>query len=126
MPTLPAALRRPWLHAQLLFWAGLAAASLIVGAERVGQPFPGFIVSANLFIGNTDLADWTGAQAGLLPLDQIRAIDGQALGEANELIARVESAPAGTPFTYALADGRTVTVPSMTLTWREFLRSAFP
>lgn len=125
MPLWSLASRRV-LYLVLLLWALLAAGALYVSASRIGNPFPGFLLSANGFLGATDLADWTGARAGLVPLDHLVAVNGQPVDSANALIARVEAAPAGTPFAYTLADGRVVTVPSMAFTAWEFTRSAFP
>lgn len=114
------------LKAWLAAWAILVLASLWVGTERIGRPFPGFIVSDNLYIGATDLADWTGPKAGLVMLDRVVAVDGTPVPNANALLERVREAPAGTPFRYTLADGRTVVVPSMVFTAWEFMRSVFP
>ncbi|MFN3430941.1 MAG: hypothetical protein ACK46X_13425, partial [Candidatus Sericytochromatia bacterium] len=123
MPIGTSTARHWWLRAVLAGWAAIALAALLTSANRVERPFPGFIVAANLTLGATDLTDWTGPQAGLAPLDRIVAVDGRPVATANELIAFVEGAPVGTPFRYALADGRTLTVPSMAFSAWDFARS---
>jgi signal transduction histidine kinase len=115
--------RRWWLRVVLTGWAAIALFALLTSANRVERPFPGFIVAANLYLGATDLADWTGPRAGLAPLDRVVAVDGEPVADANDLIARVERAPVGTPFRYTLADGRTLTVPSMAYGAWDFARS---
>jgi signal transduction histidine kinase len=126
MSTGPLPTRQPYLLAVLVFWAVFSLAAFVLSTERIDHPFPGFIVSSNLFLGATDLADWTGARAGLVPLDRIVALDGQPVSSAVDLTDRVRHDPPGTPFEYTLVDGRHVTVPSMMLTTWEYVRSTAP
>ena len=63
--------------------------------NRVGQPFHGFFLGANLMVSVGQRASWPGIKAGLQPLDKILKVNGVKIGnieQFNEIIkfAKVE------------------------------------
>jgi signal transduction histidine kinase len=95
-------------------------------AKWIHGPFPGFFLYENLTVGPYSLPGWTGAAAGLKPLDQIVAVEGRSLRHRTELYDLVKSRSTGTDFHYrAVRAGRLVelTISSMELSFHQWFLS---
>ncbi|MNX65636.1 Alkaline phosphatase synthesis sensor protein PhoR [compost metagenome] len=81
-----------------------------VAIPWIDRPFPGFMVLRGQKI-DLQLPDaWSGAKAGLRPMDRIVAVDQRPLASSQALYDRVASVPVGTLLAYEIArtswDGR--------------------
>ena len=104
----------------------LVSYTVASAAKWIHSPFPGFFLYDNLTVGPYSLPGWTGAAAGLKPLDQIVTVDGRALKHRAEVYDLVKSRSIGTDFHYrAVRDGRPVefTVSSMELSFHQWFLS---
>ncbi len=90
-----------------------ATVLLVRAIPWIERPFPGFTLLRGQKVDFQIPESWTGARAGLRPMDRILAIDQKPLGSSAELYARVAAVPIGTPMTYTIArttlDGRETT-----------------
>ncbi|MDB5099494.1 MAG: Two component sensor histidine kinase, partial [Cyanobacteria bacterium RYN_339] len=111
------------LEAAILFWTLAAAIVLAVSLGAVGKAYPGFELGPTGMLGVTDMDDWAGRQAGLVPLDRIVAVDGQPLGPPDAFFARVRGEAPGTVHRYRLDTGRELAVPARAFTWWDYVRA---
>jgi len=113
--------QRTWLHRLALLLAGLLCLfligqTLLSSGRWIYAPFPGFLIHENLTVGPYFVPGWSGAQAGLRPLDRIIAIDGRPVVSRATLYAEVRSMAAGKKFHYQVeraARAVDITIPSM-------------
>ncbi len=120
-----------WHTRALFLTAGLLAAILVAGTlflsfRSMNRPFPGFFLQANLTVGPIFVPEWSGSQAGLRFLDRVVGFQSEPLRDPRQIYEVVRSHPANTPFTYIVdKDGvrRTVSVPSMIFTFRDWVLS---
>jgi signal transduction histidine kinase len=122
---------RTWQRRLLFLFTGLFAVLLIgqnvlsVG-RWLNQPFPGFFVHENMTVGPYSVPGWTGAAAGLQPLDRVLSIDGRDLRDRVELYDRVRSVPAGSSVHYRLmrnSQPLDLIISTMNFTLRDWLLS---
>ncbi|HEU5462730.1 MAG TPA: hypothetical protein VFV82_01300, partial [Candidatus Binatia bacterium] len=71
---------RTWQSRLLILCFGLGALAflahtVIATARWLDEPFPGFFVYENLTVGPYHAPGWSGAAAGVRPLDRIIGID---------------------------------------------------
>lgn len=94
---------RKWpLVATVLGLALYALIHLFSSLPSVDRPFPGFTLLDDLTLESQLPPSWSGSQAGLRPMDRIRAVDGRPLASVSELESLVEAVPVGTPIAYQI------------------------
>lgn len=107
LPLRPAMLVGSTLSLLMAIYATLLLVHAIPWIER---PFPGFPLLRGQKVDFQIPETWTGARAGLLPMDRILAVEGEALTSSADLYERVAAVPVGTPIRYTIArmtwDGR--------------------
>ena len=79
-----------------------ALVHLVLPLASLDRPFPGFTLLDDLTLESQLPAAWSGAQAGLRPMDRIVAADGKPLTSVSELDRLVAAVPVGTPLTYQI------------------------
>jgi signal transduction histidine kinase len=102
--------RHSWQRRSLLLLLSIVAfaligATLTSSIESIRKPFPGFYIHQNMTVGPFSLPYWSGAVAGLKPLDLITSVDGKPLERRDDLYRLVKSAPPGTSFQYRVQRG---------------------
>jgi signal transduction histidine kinase len=120
---------RTWQSRLLILCFGLGALAflahtVVATARWLDEPFPGFFVYENLTVGPYHAPGWSGAAAGLRPLDRIIGIDGRALRDRRELYQVVRAVPEGTVLRYRARRAGTdfeVLVRSMTFAARDWM-----
>lgn len=120
---------RTWQSRLLILCFGLGALAfvtqtVVATARWLNEPFPGFFVYENLTVGPYHASGWTGAAAGLRPLDLIVGVDQRALRDRAELYQIVRAMPQGRIFTYRARRAGTefdVQVRSMNFAARDWL-----
>jgi signal transduction histidine kinase len=123
--------KKNWQSRLLLLLPALCVLALtgqtfLATARWLNAPFPGFFVYENLTVGPYHAPGWSGAASGLRSMDRLVALDGQELRERAQLYLAVKNAPAGKSFLYRVIRGDRsldVVVPSMTLSFRDWLLS---
>ncbi|MNR82953.1 Alkaline phosphatase synthesis sensor protein PhoR [compost metagenome] len=90
---------------------GYALVMLLVAIPWIDRPFPGFTILHGQKIDYQLPESWSGAKAGLRPMDRILSVSGQPIPHSQALYSHVLDLPVGTPLTYQVArthwDGRT-------------------
>jgi signal transduction histidine kinase len=87
-----------WLLAISL--AVFGAWNLVGSIQAINQPFAGFTVQHDQTLAWRQVPDWTGARAGLAPVDRIVSIDGKPVTDARQVAAEAAARPVGTPIGY--------------------------
>ncbi len=80
-----------------------AAIMLVTAVSWIERPFPGFTLLRGQKVDFQLPESWSGAWAGLRPMDRILAVNQQPLISSEDLYARVRALPVGTPLTYTVA-----------------------
>ena len=91
------------MAATVLGLALYALVHLLSSMTLVDRPFPGFTLLDDLTLESQLPAEWSGAKAGLHPMDRILLADGRPLASDADLDRLVASLPVGTPVTYQIA-----------------------
>lgn len=79
-----------------------ALVHLVTPLVHLDRPFPGFTLLDDLTLESQLPASWSGARAGLRPMDRILSVDGRPLTSSEELESLVAILPVGTPVTYQI------------------------
>lgn len=89
--------------AVVLLAVGLAG--LLGSLAWVGKTFPGFLLLENRVVASAGLPGWPAVRGGDIYQSELVAVEGAPLQSAEELRARVEPLPPGTPLTYRFRRG---------------------
>ncbi|MNX17444.1 Alkaline phosphatase synthesis sensor protein PhoR [compost metagenome] len=79
-----------------------ALVHLVTPLAHLDRPFPGFTLLDDLTLESQLPADWSGARAGLRPMDRILSVDGRPLTSSSELDRLVAALPVGTSVIYQI------------------------
>lgn len=80
-----------------------ALVMLLAAIPWIDRPFPGFTILHGQKVDYQLPETWSGAKAGLRPMDRILGVSGEALDHGQALYSRVLDLPVGTPLTYQVA-----------------------
>ena len=100
------------------------AFSCFNAGKLLNEPFPGFLLTPRLVVGNIGQHYWTGLLAGLKNPDKILAVNDTAVSSIEDFKSLVKNYDVGSPVRYTVRrDGKTiaVTVPMMWFTWLDLL-----
>jgi signal transduction histidine kinase len=117
--------RRALAVAALALGVALVSGLVVRDAvERVGRPFPGFLLWDNGTLVALHTESWSGARAGL-PLNggRIVSVDGAPFAGGRALFDAVDAAGAGTVHEYVVLESgqaRSYRVPAMRMGWGDF------
>ncbi len=119
---------RRWIAAVVVACAvPLAVYCTAGGAAWCGRPFSGFYVAENRQLPSAGSFGWTGLQAGVPFHARVVTVDGTPVGTIEEIWARVEAVPIGTPLRYGFekrGERVEIAVPTMRFGSRDYWETA--
>lgn len=98
--------------------------SFVKAVSWINEPFPGFLLYKEAFVGSFKSKDWTGIRAGLKFVERIVEVDGEAALEGQDVYGKVRGKEPGTPVRYLVeskGETREVIVPVAVFTAKDFL-----
>ena len=115
---------RGWVVLLVLALGGVGLTAGVTSTRWIGTSFPGFFILANRVIASVSLPHWPIARRTELYQHVVVAVNGQPVGSAPEVYARVQELPPDSLVTYTLSkDGRTqqIALPSVSFGLQDYM-----
>ena len=105
---------------------GTAAFTMYKAVRRVGQPFQGFFIGANLMVSVGQRASWPGVEGGLKPLDKVLKVNAIPIANADHFRNLIKGFKKDQEVSYTIeraGQKRVITVPIKKISIFDFLIS---